>query len=119
MRTALILILIFGFVSSCSDDDDNSTTIITETVTLKDLESYQYDLGSFGDEEGAGILVQAEHYEISELEEDSDRNIIYTYQPQEGFKGNDYVELKTGRGSDGARPNTEIIFIQITFNINQ
>lgn len=118
MIKTILLIFIIGCVSSCSSDHNKE--VIEQNVTLSNLENYTYDLGSFGDEEGAGIKTQARHFEISKLERDFDNGqIIYKYKPTSEYIGTDYIEITTERGSDGASSNTEITTVKITFNITQ
>jgi hypothetical protein len=120
MKKTVMLFVLIGFSVSCSDNGNNSNdTLIEQNVTISNVEDYEYDLGSFGDEEGAGIQVQAENFEISKLESDNNGQTIYKYRPLSGFVGSDYVELKSGRGSDGASPNTDITIIKITLNITE
>ena len=88
-------------------------------VTLKNTESYSRTF-VLGDEEGASIPVQAQHYETSELVRDAstNMNVEYRYKPSSGFVGNDYVILeihynKTGENSS-AYTETERINFTIT-----
>jgi len=88
-------------------------------VTLKNTESYSRTF-VLGDEEGASIPVQAQHYETSELvrDESTNMNVEYRYKPTSGFVGNDYVILeiyynKTGEPSS-AYSETERINFSIT-----
>jgi len=88
-------------------------------VTLKNTESYSR-IFVLGDEEGASIPVQAQHYETSELVRDvsTNMNVEYRYKPTSGFVGNDYVILeihynKTGENSS-AYTETERINFTIT-----
>jgi hypothetical protein len=73
-----------------------------------------------GDEEGASIAVQAQHYEKSELvrDESTNINVEYRYKPTSDFVGNDYVIInvyynKTGENSF-AYTETERINFTIT-----
>ena len=86
-------------------------------VTLKNTESYNRTF-VLGDEEGAAIAVQAQHYEKSELvrDESTNMNMEYRYKPTTDFVGNDYVILeiyynKTGESSSAY---TEIERINFT-----
>ncbi|MGI8950402.1 MAG: hypothetical protein ACR2FN_02345 [Chitinophagaceae bacterium] len=95
-----------------------NNTSQTINVTIKSNETYQYNLGAFGDEEGANITRQAQHYEISSLKRDSDFvTINYEYKPSLNYVGTDDVELKSARGSDGASANNKIIITTIKFVI--
>lgn len=114
-----ILMMVFTFFISCSSDDNQSDgEIIKVNATISNSEIYTYNLGSFGDEEGASIQKQTENFEISKLERNfPSGEIIYTYKPQSGFVGTNYVELKTSRGSNGASPNTNIRILKITIKV--
>ena len=120
MQRIILLLFTVAILSSCDKEDENpNKDIIVENVNLTNSEIYQYDLGYFGFEEGASLLVQAEHYDTSELDRDMNTgNIIYKYQAQTGYSGKDYVEIQTGRGSDGASPNPFLTIIKITFTID-
>lgn len=81
-------------------------------------DAYQYDLGLFGDEEGATISRQAKHFSSSLVERDiSKTKVIYKYQPTQGFIGSDEVELQSQRGSDGSSHNKDKLITTIKFTI--
>lgn len=86
-------------------------------VELRNSVIYEYKIGEFGDEEGARITKQAEHYTISEIVRNSSNRWqpVYRYKSEKDYVGTDYVEIETRRGSDGASPNTEIEWIKIQF----
>jgi hypothetical protein len=113
------LLMVFTCFISCSSDDSNSDAeIVKVNASISNSEIYTYNLGSFGDEEGASIEKQAENFEISKLERNfPSGEIVYTYKPQSGFIGTDYVALKTSKGSNGASPNTNISIIKITIKV--
>lgn len=106
-------------ICSCSSDDDNSGNDVVELeVTVSNADKYEYDLGTFGDEEGARIHIQARHFETSVLGRDLNTSrIIYKYKSTAGYVGTDYVEIYSERGSDGASPNTEISIAKINLTI--
>jgi len=87
-------------------------------VNLKMNDTYQYDLGLFGDEEGATISRQATHFFRSLTEIDiSSNKVTYKYQPTQGFIGSDEVELVSKRGSDGGNHNKDKLITTIKFTI--
>jgi hypothetical protein len=98
-KIILILVISIGFlfiIQSCKKDDANKPTSQTITKNLTINETFQYDLGGFGDEEGASISKQANNYSVSFV----DRNIntdkvIYKYTPALNFVGIDEVEIKS------------------------
>ena len=119
MNKVYILLTIIGLLCSCSNDDDNiKTREIEINVIIDNSSTYEYYIGGFGDEEGAEIQIQAAHFERSEIVDYiNDRRVDYIYKPTSGYVGNDYVEIKAERGSDGTSPNNRIILLKITFNI--
>ncbi len=100
--------------TSCSNDDDTSPEVTVFNITVSNTEFYTYDLGSFGDEEGAGINTQAEHFEISETNRNPETDqIIYTYQPKLDYNGSDFVEISRSYGF----PDPTVSYIRINFTI--
>ena len=90
----LWLILFLSFVFSCEDKDEYDKAI---QVEMKNSEIYKYKTGINGDEEGARITKQAEHFEISEIirNDTTKWEAVYRYKPQGNYVGNDYVEINT------------------------
>ena len=110
-----IILCMFVLTQSCKKNN------ITKTidVAIKSNEDYLYDLGGFGDEEGASISRQATHDQLSLLTRDSNFvSIIYKYKPALNYIGTDEVELKSERGSDGGSRNDNIIITTIKFTIS-
>jgi len=121
-RFILYLIILAGILiilPGCSNEEPVNKPANIISITVSRNETVHYDLGSFGDEEGALISKQASHYVISKTDRDINTGkIMYTYTPAPGFTGSDEVELKSMRGSDGASANNHIIFTTIRFNIS-
>jgi len=118
-RTILILTIIFCILTitqSCKKDKSNKTI----HATINANGTYQYDLGNFGDEEGARISRQATHFQVSKIEIDTINysKYIYTYIPTQNYIGTDEVELTSEKGSDGSGPNTEITITIIKLTIS-
>ncbi|MGI9525657.1 MAG: hypothetical protein ACR2MS_00940 [Weeksellaceae bacterium] len=87
-------------------------------ITIKNTETYVYDLGGFGDEEGAFVGKEPNHAELSKVERDEALiNILYTYKPKKGYVGKDEVELVTMRGSMGDAYNPDSETIILKFNV--
>ena len=122
-KAVLILAITFCLTSlpqSCKKDSTIEANTKTIDVTLKVNQSYQYDLGGFGIEEGAGIATQASHFRISTTYRDSSGttpNIFYKYIPATNFVGTDEVTLKSEKGSNGASVKTNITYTSIKFTI--
>ena len=120
MKKVFIAFILTGILFSCSNDDNSNNQMIIENIDLLNTENYEYDLGSFGDEEGASITIQAEYFEISDLKKIvNSSKIIYQYVPQEGFVGSDSVEITTNRGSDGASSGNDISTVKVKFNVTE
>jgi hypothetical protein len=106
-------------IQSCKKDAIKPHTQ-TIHVALKVNQTYLYDLGGFGIEEGAGIVTQASHFLISTANRDTSGNtpnIFYHYIPATNFVGTDEVTLKSETGSNGATANTNISYTTIKFTI--
>ncbi len=113
-----ILISVITLNLSCKKD--NTIEPVTQTInaTIKINQSYQFDLGNFGDEEGAFISKQAINFSSSSVDREVNTGkVIYKYVPKINFVGTDEVEIKSARGSDGASPNDKIIYTTIKFTI--
>ncbi len=122
--TLTLLIGLVTLFSSCKKDSDSNTpdcdlpTSQEFNVKITANETYMFDLGIFGDEEGASISRQATHFSVSTVERDNNSGkIIYKYTPATNFVGTDEVQIKSERGSDGASPNTNITYTTIKFTI--
>lgn len=88
-------------------------------VTLSDTQTYEYSI-AIGDEEGASIYQQANHFSTSEIVNGASTNWIptYIYRSQGGYTGTDKVILAIETGSDGASPNSHIEYVTINFVIH-
>ena len=113
--------ILFGItflLQSCKKESTTESTTQTITQTIRANQSYQFDLGNFGDEEGASISKQAANYSISSVDREINTGkVVYKYVPATNFVGTDEVEIKSARGSDGASPNNKIVYTTIKFTI--
>jgi hypothetical protein len=101
---------------SCKKEESKQSV----NQTLKMNEPFQYDLGNFGDEEGATISKQATHFSVSFLEYYSNTGkIVYHYKPDSNYAGTDEVIIRSARGSDGggSNKNDKILLTTLKFNI--
>ena len=120
IKKNILSLLCIWFLGSCSNDDGNNNEIKTENSTISNSDTYTYNLGSFGFEEGANFQKQAKNFEISELVRTGLKSeIIYKYKAKVNFIGTDYVEIWAGRGSDGASPNTNVKIIKIIITVTK
>ena len=120
IKKIILSLLCIWFLGSCSNDDGNNNEIKTENSTISNSDTYTYNLGSFGFEEGANFQKQAKNFEISELVRTGLKSeIIYIFKAKVNFIGTDYVEIWAGRGSDGASPNTNVKIIKIIITVTK
>ncbi|MFO7701735.1 MAG: hypothetical protein R6V37_01940 [Psychroflexus maritimus] len=106
-KTVLLLFVCFSMVS-CADlflDDDINYPDTGEPATYYEINvgnsSYGFgnnivktSLGEFREDQSATFKIQAQNFKISELDRNPDTGeIIYKYQPKEGYVGEDYVEI--------------------------
>ena len=94
-------------------------SVIEESnVTLKNTESYSRTF-VLGDEEGALIMYQAQHYEKSELvrDENTNMNVEYRYKPITDFVGSDSVGLEIHYNKTGEDFSAYIETVRINFTI--
>jgi len=87
-------------------------------VALRNTDTYQYPTVG-GDEEGAVITRQAQHYRLSEVRRDSSTNFIsvYIYQPQAGYTGSDSAELEVHFNNTGAPESTHATKVGFSFTV--
>lgn len=111
----IVLLLIFG----CNTTDSNITKKV-EHVIISSSETYTYRTGISGDEEGAQIIRQPNHYEISDIirNETTNFEVVYRYKPATGFTGTDRVELKLSTKPAGNPPTpTRFETLTIEFTV--
>lgn len=110
-----------GLITSCeknSPTEENGVTNQIINKTISKNQTFQYDLGNFGDEEGASITKQANHFSTSELVRNINTvKIIYNYTPTLDFVGTDEIQIRSARGSNGASPNNLIVNTTIKLTI--
>lgn len=112
-----MLLCIALSTQSCKKNNTIEPERISINSTIRLNNSYEYELGGFGDEEGATITKQASHFSLSALERLSAGNIIYNYTPSINFVGTDEIEIRSARGSNGASANNKIILTTIKITV--
>jgi len=116
----VVIVAAVSLLSSCKDLGEDATTanIAVRAVTLRNSDTYQYPTLS-GDEEGATIVKQAQHFKISEVRRNTSTNwdAVYVYQPEPGYTGNDYVELEITRNPVGTLGHEQTSRLGISFTI--
>ncbi|RZS92267.1 hypothetical protein [Aquimarina brevivitae] len=118
LKFALPIVFIL-FHTSCSKDKVES--LYNEVnVTLKNSESYTFDLEIAGDEEGAIIKTQATNFQNSELVRDitTEWSLVYKYEPLPGYVGTDFTVIETCTGGEFNECQTKNL-IRINFNITE
>ena len=107
-KTKLFIILFSLIFAWGCEKEEIILTNDPIVITLESGEEYTYDFKISGDEEGATIISQAKHAEISEIirNESTNWSVVYRYIPQSGFIGTDSVKIETFTGSDGCACGT-------------
>jgi hypothetical protein len=102
----LVLIFPVSFLISCSKNSGQIiTTDLKQTIEIKSGDILIVNLGNFGDEEGASILVTPKNAKESKVQHQANSSVLqYQYFPLDRFVGKDSVTLILNRGSDGANP---------------
>ena len=107
MRNFILVLLIGMSLTSCaelflddeinypeSDDPITSFEINVGNNSMGGNTIVESSLGTFNNDQSASFKVQAQHYQISRIERNQDTGeITYLYQPQQGYVGEDYVEI--------------------------
>jgi hypothetical protein len=108
---AYFLVLAFAW-SGCDKE-----TLISD-ITISNNNIHFQDLSICGDEEGAVIEVQAEHFEESRIVRDITTGfcVIYLYKPEMGYTGKDFVRIRTNTGSNGASKG-QTKYVEINFMV--
>lgn len=114
-RVVGLLVLLPFLHLGCRD----SSSVDVISVSLKNADTYHYPTVS-GDEDGARMSIQAEHYSISEIRRDAETQwvAVYVYRPSAGYVGADYAEIEIFTGSDGASAPTRITRIGFRFDVH-
>lgn len=113
----LFMVLMSVVIVSCEDEKIED---LNDVIQLKSSETFFYDFNISGDEEGATIIEQAAHFEISELQRDESTNwsVIYRYKPEEDYLGKDTVAIETCTGGTGLSC-TDLDTIVFVFTITE
>ena len=107
MKKIILLLLICLSFTSCAelflDDDinypesDNPITSFEINVGNNSAAGnniVESSLGTYNQDQYAAFKLQAQHYQISRIERNQETGeITYLYQPQQGYVGQDYVEI--------------------------
>ena len=76
----LFLTLVLTLFTACRKDEQRTEQLFPHE-TILNSDTLKYNLGSFGDEEGAWIQLQASNYEISEVVRNLNTSeMVYSYK---------------------------------------
>lgn len=94
LRSACAVVLLLG----CSQTPESETI----HVSLAIGELFEHPTVG-GDEAGARVVRQAEHWAVSEIRRNAETNwvAVYRYQPAAGDTGSDRADIEVSTGSDG------------------
>ena len=112
LKLSFLAICILSLTNCNKEETEN---LVSEMeVTINNFDDFELDLMISGDEEGATIKTQAQHFQKSELIRDSSTNwnVVYSYKPLSNYTGMDFVEIETCTGGESIGcTNLEIVRI--------
>ena len=114
LKLSFIAICIFSITNCNKEEMENVDREVDMTINNSD--DYEMDLMISGDEEGATIQTQAQHFQKSELIRDSSTNwsVVYKYEPLPNYTGMDFVEIETCTGVETTGcSNIEVVRINL------
>lgn len=116
--TCLTALLLFSF--GCRDITDSQNVDEVIKASISNSEVFEYRTGMGGDEEGAVIVQQPEHYKVSTIVRDSTTNFepVYRYIPESGFQGVSQVEIRLESKIIGETSHTETQFLRLEISVN-
>jgi len=132
MKKFILVLLIGWSLTSCaelfldddinypeSDDPITSFEINVGNNSLGGNNIVESSLGTFNINQSASFKLQAQHYQISRIERNQDTGeITYLYQPQQGYVGEDYVEILAPTDRNG-NPIFETKVYEFQINVGQ
>jgi hypothetical protein len=132
MKKIVLLLFISFSITSCaelfidddinypeSDDPITSFEINVGNNSLGENNIVESSLGTFTNNQSASFRLQAQHYQISRIERNQDTGeIIYLYQPENGYVGEDYVEILAPTDRNG-NPIFETKVYEFQINVGQ
>ena len=104
-------------LTNCNKEETENLVSEIE-VTINNSDDYELDLMISGDEEGATIKTQAQHFQKSELIRDANTNwsVVYKYEPLPNYTGTDFVEIETCSGGESTGCSS-VETVRINFTI--
>ncbi|MDT0554907.1 hypothetical protein [Patiriisocius hiemis] len=89
------------FISCDKEDDRIPSTNNAIFVELRNFETGEYFLGTIDANQAIEFRETPNNAQESNLEVKEDRKIFYTYKPNDGFDGRDYVSFKKTKLENG------------------
>ena len=86
--TISAIVLLISCSKSDDENDDFIGTVVDREFTITNSGVVNYYLGELGEDGIAMITTEPKHSSVSRLIESQ-----YTYEPEDGYVGEDYVEL--------------------------
>ena len=132
MKKIVLLLFISFSITSCAElflDDDINYPESDDPITSFQINVgnnsaagnniVESNLGTFTNNQSASFRLQAQHYKISRLDRNQETGeITYLYQPQQGYVGEDYVEILAPTDRNG-NPIFETKVYEFQINIGQ
>lgn len=114
----LALFLSLGLLAlSCKksgEDCANNSNHPTTNPVIKKNQTFQYNFGTTGIEDGFSISQQARNFEISSLSRDNSGKMIYTYKPVFNYTGTEEVVINQDVSNGASVVKTVKTTIRIT-----
>ncbi len=113
LKCLIPILTLAVFTTGC---DKNKIEEINVNVT--NSQTYHYDFGICGDEEGVSIVTPPAHAETCSILRDSTTQFCcqLEYKASAGYTGSDFVEVQTNTGSNGASEG-ELNTIRFNFTV--
>jgi hypothetical protein len=118
-RLSLSVLAVCLWASACKDlGEEPPVPVPVINVTVRNTETFQRFLVG-GDEDGARIITQAQHFRVSEVRMDASTNWgrVYFYQPEAGYVGSDYTELELETNSRGTVGKAQVSKLGLRFTV--
>lgn len=121
MKKVILLVACMSLVSCENKFLENDFYLRTETIDLdisiRNSETYEYDLGLFGLNEGTELEIKGNHFEMNKLNRDHEGRILYRYKAQFDYVGSDFVIIATGSNYSDGMVSAREAFIRLFLNL--
>jgi hypothetical protein len=90
-----LLIILTELLVSCSNrDTENPGDILEFEINLTANQIFQFELGGMAVEGGYSISNPGNHFSVCEIKFSPEDKLIFEYQPENGYAGTDFVEIR-------------------------